>query len=143
MSTKKLKKIEFVESVLSEIRTKYGLKNDSEVAEFLGYSSTGTLANWKKKGRVNFNRIHEYCRDLDLSGLKKNEKTHQVNTERLYSYDPEIPKTAPVKEDSTNMVNDDPVPYQINPKSDVIQMLDAAEVLIRAARRALENHNNK
>ena len=67
----------------------------------------------------------------------------QVNTEWLYSYDPEILKTAPVKKNFTNMVNDDPVPYQINPKSDVIQMLDAAEVLIRAARKALENHNNK
>ncbi|MDZ7658026.1 helix-turn-helix domain-containing protein [Fodinibius sp.] len=69
MSNKNLTKVSNVDKFLTRLRQEVGVKTDTELAEKLGYSSTGTLSNWKKRGAVDLNRIQERCENISLDYL--------------------------------------------------------------------------
>lgn len=57
---------QFVNSVFNRIKTLYNLKNDADLARFLGVNPT-TLAMHRKRGRLDFDRVIAVCGDADLN----------------------------------------------------------------------------
>jgi len=74
MSNKNLKKSENVEKILERLKKAYGLQTDQDVASLLGYKSTGTISNWKERGKVNWNRIESYCENVRKDYLTTGER---------------------------------------------------------------------
>lgn len=62
-----------VEEILKRLKRAYNLDDDYELAELLGYSSTGTISNWKSRGSVNLKRIKERCEKINLNYLTNGE----------------------------------------------------------------------
>jgi hypothetical protein len=52
------------ELILSRIKSHYKFKTDKKFAEFLGLKTT-TLANWNKRGTIDFERIFTICEELN------------------------------------------------------------------------------
>jgi len=55
-----------VNSVFNRIKDLYNLKNDADLARFLGVNPT-TLAMHRKRGRLDFDRVISVCADADLN----------------------------------------------------------------------------
>lgn len=52
------------ELILNRIKLHYNFKTDLKLAQFLGLKPT-TLANWNKRGSIDFDRIFTKCEDLN------------------------------------------------------------------------------
>jgi hypothetical protein len=57
---------QFVNSVFNRIKVLYNLKNDADLARFLGVNPT-TLAMHRKRGRLDFDKVISVCGDADLN----------------------------------------------------------------------------
>jgi hypothetical protein len=55
-----------VNSVFNRIKTLYNLKNDADLARFLGVNPT-TLAMHRKRGRLDYDKVIAVCGDADLN----------------------------------------------------------------------------
>lgn len=59
------------EFVLDNLKKRYSILTDIELAKKLGYSSTGTISNWRRRDTINIDRIRKYCPEVSLSELTK------------------------------------------------------------------------
>jgi hypothetical protein len=50
--------------ILNRIKLHYNFKTDVKLAEFLGLKTT-TLANWNKRGSLDYDRLFTKCEDLN------------------------------------------------------------------------------
>lgn len=73
MSKKILNKNENIERIIEKIKRATGLKTDRALAEKLGYTSTGTISNWKSEGRIEWEKIRRAFPYLDFNDLMSDE----------------------------------------------------------------------
>lgn len=70
-------------SVFNRIKTLYNLKNDADLARFLGVNPT-TLAMHRKRGRLDFDRVISVCGDADLNWVFRGQSV----SDQVVGYDP-------------------------------------------------------
>ena len=57
-----------IENILNRIKQAYTIKSDAELARFLDIKPS-TLANWRKRGTINFNLVFTKCESISLDWL--------------------------------------------------------------------------
>jgi hypothetical protein len=73
---------QFVNSVFNRIKTRYHLKNDADLARFLGVNPT-TLAMHRKRGSLDFDKVISVCGDADLNWVFRG----QAVSDQVVAYD--------------------------------------------------------
>jgi len=69
--------------VFNRIKVLYQLKNDSDLARFLGVNPN-TLAMHRKRGRLDYDKVIAVCADADLNWVFRG----NVVTDAVEAYDP-------------------------------------------------------
>lgn len=59
---------QFVNSVFNRLKIQYNLKNDVDLARFLGVNPN-TLAMHRKRGKLDFEKVIAVCGDVDLNWI--------------------------------------------------------------------------
>lgn len=57
---------QYVNSVFNRLKSRYNLRNDSDLARFLGVNAS-TLAMHRKRGRLDYDKVISVCGDADLN----------------------------------------------------------------------------
>jgi hypothetical protein len=155
MSTIKLTNID---KFLTILKLRLNLNSDYELAERLGYSSTGTISNWRKRGSIDVSRIVKYFPEFSLADIIK-ELESENNSQFAKS---KIPQTVKyVKESSTygfvpykehkddqkqDTVNEPAIPYAAQVKlpqvgelspAEIRQLLEQIELLVKIVKGSL------
>ncbi len=72
-------------AVFNRIKVRYNLKNDSDLARFLGVNPN-TLAMHRKRGRPDFDKVIAVCADADLNWIFRG----HVVSDAVVAYDPAV-----------------------------------------------------
>jgi hypothetical protein len=72
-----------VNSVFNRIKILYQLKNDSDLARFLGVNPN-TLAMHRKRGRLDYDKVIAVCADADLNWVFRGNAV----SDAIEGYDP-------------------------------------------------------
>lgn len=60
--------LNYTKLIFSEIKNHYKIKNDAELARFLGIAST-TLASWYKRNSFDLHLVYSKCEEIDGNWL--------------------------------------------------------------------------
>lgn len=79
-------------SVFNRIKLQYNLKNDSDLARFLGVNPN-TLAMHRKRGRIDYEKVISVCADADLNWVFRGRSV----SDSVVAYDPIPEASAEIK----------------------------------------------